>query len=96
MLRIDILPEKPRSGAADETGNLFDSVLPKGLIDGGIVDQADQVAQLLLVIASVCGCNHWPEMWDRFHSNKPLDGNLYRYLCSLWPGCGVVCDQVHH
>ena len=44
MLRIDILPKKPRSDAPHKVCDLFDGILPKGLIYRGIVDQADQVA----------------------------------------------------
>jgi hypothetical protein len=44
MLCIYVLAEKPRAGAAHEIGGPFDGILPKRLIDGGIVDDADQIA----------------------------------------------------
>src|SRR5690242_3933228 len=73
MLRIDVFPEQARSDAAHEIGHLFDGVLPKRLIDSGIVDQADQVAQLLAVVANAGSrCSRWPKMRDRFHFNKPF------------------------
>ena len=52
MLRIDVLAEKPRADAAHEICNSFDGRFPKGLINGGIVDDADQIAELLTIPAS--------------------------------------------
>ena len=54
MLRIRVLPENPRSDAAHEICNAFDGILPKGLIDGGVIDKADQIAQLLTIPATGC------------------------------------------
>ena len=44
MLCIHVLAEKPRSDATHEIRDPFDGILPKRLIDGGIVDDADQFA----------------------------------------------------
>jgi hypothetical protein len=44
MLSIYVLAEKPCADAVHEICDPFDGILPKGLIDGGIVDDADQFA----------------------------------------------------
>ena len=54
MLRIHVLAEKPRSGAAHEVCDRFNGILPKRLIDGGVIDDADQIAQPLTIIANAC------------------------------------------
>ena len=46
----DILAEKSGAGAADKVGGPCDGALPKRRIDGGIVNDANQVAQLLLIM----------------------------------------------
>ena len=50
VVDADVLAEKPGAGAADEAGGPFDGALPKRRINGGIVNDADQVAQLLLIM----------------------------------------------
>ena len=52
MLCIDVFAENPGAGAANEISDPFDGILPKRLIDRGIVDDADQVAQPLTIIAN--------------------------------------------
>ena len=52
MLCIHVLAEKPRSDAAHEKCNRFNGILPKRLINGGIVDDADQLAELLTIIVT--------------------------------------------
>ena len=83
MLRIYVLAEKPRSDPANERCSPFDGILPKRLIDGGIVDNADQIAQPLTILANACRRNRFrgrSQMRRRidskncFHSKKPLDG----------------------
>jgi hypothetical protein len=49
VLNTDVLAEKSACGAADELGGPYDGVLPTRGIDGSIVDDADQFAQLLPV-----------------------------------------------
>ena len=53
----NILANKPGCGTADEIGRPFDSALPKRGIDGSIVDEADQIAQLLPIIGAACRRN---------------------------------------
>ena len=48
----DILVDERGPGAADESGRPFDGALPKRRIDGGIVDDADQIAQSLLIVGA--------------------------------------------
>ncbi|MCK1289742.1 MULTISPECIES: hypothetical protein [unclassified Bradyrhizobium] len=50
MLDTDVLAEQPACCAANELHDADDGVFPTRGIDGGIVDDADQVAQLLLII----------------------------------------------
>jgi hypothetical protein len=50
VLDTDVLAEQPTPGTADELGGAFDGVLPARGIDGRIVDDADQIAQPLLII----------------------------------------------
>src|SRR5712691_9392861 len=59
MLRIYVLAEKPRSDPANERCSPFDGILPKRLIDGGIVNDADQVAQPLTILANACRRNRF-------------------------------------
>ena len=51
MLRIYVLAEKPRSDTTHVIRNPFDGILPKRLIDGRVIDEADQIAQLLTILA---------------------------------------------
>src|SRR6266568_1186852 len=83
MLRIYVLAEKPRSDPANERCSPFDGILPKRLIDGGIVNDADQIAQPLTILAKACRRNRFrgrSQMRRRidskncFHSEKPSDG----------------------
>ena len=46
----DILVDERGPGAADEIGRPFDGALPKRRVDSGIVDDADQIAQSLLIV----------------------------------------------
>jgi hypothetical protein len=57
VVGADILAEKPTANAAYEIGGSLDGVLPQGRIDGGIVNDADQVAQMLLVAQTACQRN---------------------------------------
>ena len=50
MRGSDVLAEQPGAGAADKAGAPFESALPKRGIDGRIVNDADQVAQALLIM----------------------------------------------
>ncbi|MEP6836594.1 MAG: hypothetical protein ABJA75_00965 [Bradyrhizobium sp.] len=49
VMCADILAEKPASGAADKVSDSFDGILPARGIDGRVVNDADQVAELLPV-----------------------------------------------
>ena len=50
VLDTDVFAEEPASGAADELDGPFDGVLPTRGIDGSIVDDADQIAELLSIM----------------------------------------------
>jgi hypothetical protein len=54
VVGTDILVDERSPGPADEIGRPFDGALPKGRVDGGIVDDADQVAQSLLIVGAAC------------------------------------------
>ena len=49
----DILADERGPGTADEIGRPFDGALPERRVDGGIVEDADQVAQPLLIVKIV-------------------------------------------
>ena len=59
----DILVDERSPGTADEIGRLFDGALPEGRVDGGIVDDADQVAQSLLIVGAACRRNNRDRSW---------------------------------
>jgi len=61
MLRIYVLAEKPAADAADKICHPFDGIFPAGLVDGGIVDDADQIAQLLTIVATARRCSQLRE-----------------------------------
>ena len=50
----DIFVDERGPGTADEIGRPFDGALPEGRVNGGIVDDADQVAQSLLIVGAAC------------------------------------------
>ena len=52
VARPDILADERGPGAADESGRSLDSALPERRVDGGIVDDADQIAQSLLIVGA--------------------------------------------
>ena len=47
MVNADILAEKSGAAAADKVGDPHDGALPKRRIDGGIVNDANQVTQVV-------------------------------------------------
>ena len=48
VVGANVLAKQGSAGAADEICRALDGVLPKRGIDGGIVDDADQLAELLV------------------------------------------------
>src|SRR5260370_15638006 len=82
MLRIYVLAEKPRSDPANERCSPFDGILPKRLIDGGIVNDADQIAQPLTILANACRRNRIrgrSQMRRRIHSKNCFHSKVLRW-----------------
>lgn len=59
----DILVDERSPGTADKVGRPFDGAFPEGRVDGGIVDDADQVAQSLLIVGASCRRNDRDRSW---------------------------------
>jgi hypothetical protein len=59
----DILVDERGPGTADEVGRPLDGALPEGRVDGGIVDDAYQVAQSLLIVGAACRRNNRDRSW---------------------------------
>ena len=59
----DILVDERSPGTADEIGCPFDGALPERWVDGGIVDDANQVAQSLLIVGAACRRNNRDRPW---------------------------------
>src|SRR5712691_5361293 len=81
MLRIYVLAEKPRSDPANERCSPFDGILPKRLIDGGIVNDADQIAQPLTILANACRRNRFRgrSRMRRIHSKNCFHSKVLRW-----------------
>jgi hypothetical protein len=54
----NILADERGPGTTYEICRPFDSALPKRRVDCGIVDDADQIAQPLLIIGAACRRNN--------------------------------------
>ena len=84
VVGADILAKQGRAGAADEICRPFDSVLPQRGVDGGIVDDADQLAELL-VACTARRRNKRDGSQNRrcIHFGKSL-GSTASQACSRW------------
>jgi hypothetical protein len=63
VVGADILVDERGPGTADEIGGPFDGAFPEGRVDGGIVDDADQVAQSLLIVGAAYRRNNRDRSW---------------------------------
>src|SRR5258707_7032643 len=81
VVGADVLAKQGTAGAADEVCRSFDGVLPKRGVDGRIVDDADQLAELLIArTARRRNKRDRSQNWRSIHFRKSLGSTIAEHV----------------